>query len=180
MVLVGGYERIGTKFFIPPFSTFPPHPTSSSSFIIIISHIFSCYHPPLQVPPPTTTTSFSVPSSPTTVYHSNGLSMGASPCHPLLSDAWFDQPARQSPSFHECCPSIPVILVTTIFLPLFLVLFDCCVVLSTSVIVVSWQHQCSSSLCNWPPSSSSGGHWSSHHFHCHHLNHFIFPLLFTI
>ncbi len=36
-----------------------------------------------------------------------------------------------------CCPSITVILVTTLFLPLFLELFDCCAVLSTSVIVVA-------------------------------------------
>jgi hypothetical protein len=32
-----------------------------------------------------------------------------------------------------CCPSIPVILVTTLFLPLFLELFDICAVLSTSL-----------------------------------------------
>ena len=36
-----------------------------------------------------------------------------------------------------CCPSIRVIFVTTLFLPLFLELFDCCAVLSTSVIVVA-------------------------------------------
>lgn len=122
-----GYVGIGTRFFkSPPFSSFPPPPhLSSLSTLLWLSSSSSTT---------TTPSSFSVHSSPTTVYHSNGLSMGASPspcqCH---HDAWCTSssllPLHTS---HLCHHPLPPPLPWIIWLLCCIVnICDCCGSIST-------------------------------------------------
>jgi len=94
-----------------------------------VRYLLSCDYPHLPAPPPPPPPSLSLlllPQS-TTV-----MACRWGPHHANANATHYDD-AHPPP----CCPSIPVILVTTLVLPLFLELFDCCAVLSTSVIVVA-------------------------------------------
>ena len=90
-------------------------------------YLLSCDYPHLPAPPPPPPPSLSLLLLP------QSTTVMACQWGPHHANANATHDAHPPP----CCPSIPVILVTTLFLPLFLELFDCCAVLSTSVIVVA-------------------------------------------
>ena len=106
-----GYVGIGTRvFYSPPFPSFPPPPpppylSSLSTTLLWLSSSSSTT---------TTPSSFSVHSSPTTVYHSNGLSMGASPCqcqcHPWCTSSSLLPLHTSHPCHHPLPPPLPWII----------------------------------------------------------------------